>query len=318
MRILVAESADFSPAAARILESAADVTWADADSRSLPKLLPGHSLLWVRLRSRIDQATFAAAPELRAVATPTTGLTHIDLEAARERGIAILSLRGETEFLRTVRATAELTIGLMLALLRKLPSAMQHATSEPWRRDRFRGQELFGTTVGLVGLGRLGQLVARYLHAFEATVVACDPYVDPAAVPSYVRLCGLDELLAESDLVSLHVNLTAETVGLLGAPQIAAMRPGGLLVNTARGELVEEAALLAALQNGHLAGAALDVLADEHSLTLDHPLLEYARLSGHLLITPHIGGCTASSMERTEVFLAGKVSRWIDEQRGGQ
>lgn len=318
MRILVAESADFSPAAARILESAADVTWADVDSRSLADLLPGHDLLWVRLRSRIDKATLTAAPKLRAVATPTTGLTHIDLQAASEQGIAIISLRGEIEFLRTIRATAELTIGLMISLLRKLPAAMQHAIAEPWRRDLFRGQEMYGSTVGLVGFGRLGQLVARYLHAFDANVLACDPYVDRAEVPSYVRLCTLDQLLAESGLVSLHVNLTAETEGFFGASQFAAMRPGALLVNTARGELIEEPALLAALASGHLAGAALDVIGQEHALTPEHPLLGYARRNNNLLVTPHIGGCTGASMERTEVFLAGKVSRWIDEQRSAQ
>lgn len=318
MRILVAESADFSPVAARILESAADVTWADVDSRSLVDLLPGHDLLWVRLRSRIDKATFTAAPELRAVATPTTGLTHIDLQAANERGVAILSLRGETEFLRTIRATAELTVGLMISLLRKLPAAMQHAIAEPWRRDLFRGRELFGSTVGLVGFGRLGQLVAQYLRAFDARVLAYDPYVDGASVPSYVRLCTLDELLAEADMVSLHVSLTDETDGFFSAPQFAAMRPGGLLINTARGEVINESALLSALATGRLAGAAVDVIGNEHAMTPDHPLLDYARRHSNLLITPHIGGCTGASMERTEVFLAGKVSRWIDEQRSVQ
>ncbi len=318
MRILVAESANFSPAAARILEGAATVTWADVDSRSLRDILPGHELLWVRLRSRIDQNMLAAAPKLRVVATPTTGLTHIDLQAARERGIAVLSLRGETDFLRTVRATAELTIGLMLSLLRKLPVAMSHATSEKWDRDQFRGRELFGSTVGLIGLGRLGQLVARYLEGFEANVLAYDPYVDRSKLPSNVRLCSLNELLVQADLVSLHASLTEETEGFFGAPQFAAMRPGSLFVNTARGELVDEPALLSALTNGPLAGAALDVIASEHTMSPGHPLLEYARRQNNLLVTPHIGGCTVNSMERTEVFLAGKVSRWIDEQRGRQ
>lgn len=318
MRILVAESANFSPAAARILEGAAAVTWADVDSRSLLDILPGHELLWVRLRSRIDQNMLAAAPELRVVATPTTGLTHIDLQAARDRGIAVLSLRGETDFLRTVRATAELTIGLMLSLLRKLPVAMSHATSGEWDRDQFRGRELFGSTVGLIGLGRLGQLVARYLEGFEANVLAYDPYVDRSKLPSNVRLCSLNELLGKADLVSLHASLTEETEGFFGAPQFATMRPGSLLVNTARGELVDEPALLSALTNGPLAGAALDVIASEHTMSPGHPLLEYARRQSNLLVTPHIGGCTVNSMERTEVFLAGKVSRWIDEQRGRQ
>ncbi|MCX6588719.1 MAG: hypothetical protein NTX13_19310 [Acidobacteria bacterium] len=318
MRILVAEPAEFSAAAARILEGVGEVTWADADRAALLALLPGHEVLWVRLRSRIDRELMAAAPTLRAVATPTTGLTHIDLQEAERRSIAVLSLRGETEFLRSVRATAELTIGLLLALLRDLPGALAQGPTGKWDRDRFRGRELYGSTVGLVGLGRLGQLVARYLEAFEAEVVACDPYVERAAVPPNVRLVSMDELLARAELLSLHVSLTEETTGLMGPAQFAAMRPGARLVNTSRGEVIREEALLAALRGGRLAGAALDVLADEHAVGVNHPLLVYAREHGNLLLTPHIGGCTGSSMERTEVFLAGKVARWITAQGSGQ
>jgi len=318
MRILVAESSECSATAAGILAGAGEVTWADADRAGLVALAPGHEVLWVRLRHRIDREILDAGRSLRAVATPTTGLTHIDGEEAARRGIAVLSLRGETEFLRTVRATAELTIGLMLALLRDLPGALAQAPRGGWDRDRFRGRELYGSTVGLVGLGRLGQQVARYLAAFEAEVLACDPYVERAAAPPNVRLVGMAELLGRAEVVSVHVNLTAETRGLLGAAELAAMRPGARLVNTARGEVIREEALLEALRSGHLGGAALDVLADEHAVGGDHPLLRYARGHGNLLLTPHIGGCTGSSMERTEEFLAGKVARWIAGQGGGQ
>lgn len=314
MRILVAESAEFSPQAASLLGEAGELTLADLDAEGLRRSVSGYDVLWVRLRSLIDRDILEAARGLRAIATPTTGLTHIDLDETGRRGIPVLSLRGEAAFLRSVRATAELTIALMLSLLRNLPAAAEHAKLGHWERDRFRGGELYGGTVGLIGFGRLGRLVAGTLQAFDARVLAYDPYVDAASAPPGVTLCPLNELLRESDLVSLHACLNPETNEFFGKEQLALMRPGSLLINTARGELIDEDALLEALRSKHLAGAALDVIANEHMLTERHPLLAYAREHENLLITPHIGGCTKSSMERTEVFLARKVCRWIIQQ----
>jgi len=304
-RILITESSEFSLVALERL-SGHEVRREDLALRS--DLLAGigdAEVLWVRLRHRIDEEVFSAAPALRYVVTPTTGLNHIDLEAAESRGIHVLSLKGEEAFLRDVRATAELTIGLMLSLLRRLPGAIRHVVDGGWNRDLFRGGELMGCPVGIVGYGRLGRIVGRYLLAFGAEVVATDPHVSTGEFDAGIEPVPLDRLLAGSRVVTLHVNLDEATRGFFGAGEIGALRGGALLVNTSRGELVDEAALLAALETGAIAGAALDVLAGEHpAVARDHPLVRHAAANDNLLITPHLGGATAESMHKTEIHMA--------------
>jgi D-3-phosphoglycerate dehydrogenase / 2-oxoglutarate reductase len=308
IRILIAESKGFSPEAAQLLRQVGEVTLADLDRTALEKALPHFDVLWVRLRNHIDARLLGSSARLKMIATPTTGLTHIDLEAAEERGVEILSLRGATGFLRTIRGTAEHTIGLMLALLRGLPAATAHVAAGGWNRNLFQGREIYGRTVGIVGYGRLGRIVARYLNAFEARVLVTDRPDWCGSVDPFVEMVSLPDLLAASDIVSLHVNLCPETHGFFGRNCFAAMRSGAYFLNTARGELVDEEALLEALESGSLAGAALDVLAGEPLVdAAQHPLVQYARRHSNLILTPHIGGCTKESMEKTEIYLAGQL-----------
>ena len=299
--LLISESHGFPPAALTRLRQVADVTAADLDRSALEREIGGADILWVRLRHRIDDALLARAPRLKVIASPTTGLTHIDLEAAERRGIRILCLRGETDFLKDIRATAEHTIGLILSLIRHIPAAAAHVVEGGWDRDRFQGVELYGKTVAVVGYGRLGRIVARYLQAFDCRVVA----VDPKPSGTEVEFRSLDEALRAADIVTLHVNLTPESRQFFGANQFASMRIGSYFINTSRGELVDEAALLVALRSGHLAGAALDVLCDEHSEGMaSHPLVRFAETHSNLILTPHIGGCAVEAMQKTELFLA--------------
>lgn len=307
-KILIAESADFSPKALQILEEIGEVVTADLHRKELIASLSGVEVLWIRLRNRIDEELLRAAPGLKMIVSPTTGLNHIDLEAAHKLGITVLSLRGKVDFLKEIRATAELTVGLLLSLLRNIPRAVDHVNAGGWNRDDFKGAEISGKTVGIIGYGRLGRIVATYLEAFGAKVIAADPLLRPGPDASGVEIVTLEELLTTSDIITVHVNLTDRTVGLLGAEQFARMKKGAWLINTSRGEIIQESALLQALESGSLAGAALDVLADERPTGMrNHPLVGYARKGGSLLITPHIGGCTAESMAKTEEFLAEKV-----------
>ena len=306
--ILVTEPRGFSQGAAEMLRRLGKVVFAEYDRAALLRAVAEADVLWVRLAHPIDAEVMDAAPNLRVIATPTTGLNHIDLEEARRRGIRVLSLKAEKEFLTDIRATAEHAVGLMVSLLRHLAAAVEHVARGGWDRDRFRGRELYGKTAGIVGYGRLGKIVARYLRAFDVRILAADPNEDSASVEPGVRLVPLGELLRESDIVTLHVNLSAKTRGLFGREQFAAMKPRAWFINTARGELVDEAALLDALRSGHLAGAALDVLCQESAGGMgNHALVAYAREHDNLLITPHLGGCTEESMEKTELFLAGKL-----------
>lgn len=308
LSILVAESNGFPPAAAERLRGAAHLKLADLNRAELLQEAPGADVLWVRLRHQIDAEVMRAAPRLKMIVTATTGLNHIDLAEAERRGIHILSLQGEIEFLKGVRATAEHTLGLLLAVIRKTAAASASVLRGEWNRDLFRGDELYGKTAGVVGYGRLGRIVARYLRAFEMRVLASDPQLNQLEVEAGIELVALPQLLRQAEVVTLHVNLCAETRGFFGAAQFNAMKRGAWLVNTSRGELLDEQALLAALSAGQLAGAALDVLSNESPGRMEHhPLVRYARQHNNLLLTPHLGGCTSASMEKTELFLADKL-----------
>jgi len=313
VKILLAESSGFSTAALAALRSVAEVIEADLDRTALLAAVADADVLWVRLRHQIDEQVLSAGPKLKYLVSPTTGLNHLDMAAAKRRNIQVISLRGEVEFLRDIRATAELTVGLLLSLLRRIPPALQDTQAGNWDRDKFQGRELYGKTVGIVGYGRLGRIVARYLQAFDTRVLVTDPELEApgsegAALPDGVVAVSLARLLAESDVVTLHVNLCDATEGFFGAAEFAQMKPGAWFINTARGELVDEEAMIAALQTDRLAGVALDVLRDENSQGMArHKLVQLSQSDPRVLITPHIGGCTIESMEKTERHLAERL-----------
>lgn len=321
IQILIAESKGFSPEAAWVLQNEGSLVQADLNRAGLVASVATADVLWVRLRHFIDAEVMEAAPRLQAIVSPTTGLNHIDLAEAKRRDIRVFSLRGEIAFLKDIRATAEHTIGLIFGLLRHLPAATTHVRSGGWNRDLFSGRELHQKTVGVVGYGRLGRIVARYLKVFEARVLASDPAASPENIEEDVTLLPLSSLLEQSDIVTLHVNLCAATQGFFGVRQFENIKEGAWFINTSRGELLDENALLASLESGRLSGAALDVLCNERSAGMaNHPLVEYAAAHDNLLITPHLGGGTFESMQKTEVFLAQRVADWlrkgVEERQG--
>jgi D-3-phosphoglycerate dehydrogenase / 2-oxoglutarate reductase len=312
-RILIAEREGFPAQALARLARVAVVALEDLDRPALEEAVAEADVLWVRLRHRIDRALLARAPRLKILVTPTTGLNHIDTDELERRGIALVSLRGEVEFLRDVRATAEHTIGLLLALLRQVAAAAADVEAGGWRRDRFQGSEIYGKTVGIVGYGRLGQIVSRYLKAFDARVLATDPKLPIGYGDGTVEGVPLVRLLTDADIVSLHADLRPDTRGFFTAALFRQMKWGSYFINTARGELIDEAALLAGLHEGRLRGAALDVVSNETSAGMGgHPLIEYARRHTNLLITPHVGGCTQESKTKTELYLAGKLADLLE------
>ncbi len=306
-RILIAEATDFSPAVIARLREQAEVDVRDLAPGEVRQALRDYDVFWFRLGWPIDATVLDASSRCRILATPVTGIDHIDEALCARLGVKIVCLRGEREFLRSVRATAEMTLALALAVMRHLPVAALDVEQGNWRRDLFRGHELFERTAGIIGCGRLGNLVAGYLVALGMNVFTYDPRPEAEVPPGVQRLATLEAVLERSDLISLHVNYHAGTHGLIGAAELAACKPGAVLVNTSRGGLIDEAALLAALNSGHLAAAALDVLADERQVTKNHPLITYARQHPNLLIVPHIGGNTYESFRRTEDFIAGRV-----------
>ena len=232
-----------------------------------------------------DATVLAAAPELRVIARVGVGTDAIDLDAAADHGVVVTVTPGAND-----AAVAEHAVALMLALVRRVCEQDAAVRRGEWPRsgDHVPGS-LRGATVGLVGLGRIGRRTAGLLEAFGARVLGADPAVAPASAG--VALVALDELLARSDIVSLHVPLLPATAGLLGAAEIARMRPGALVVNTARGGLIDEDALLAALRSGRLGGAALDVFAAEPPA--GSPLLALP----NVVATPHVAGLSPASVE---------------------
>jgi D-3-phosphoglycerate dehydrogenase len=311
LRIGILEPERFPDRALELLRSVGEVTMRE-NSVEPVAFIAELNVVIIRLKYLIDASMLAQAPALNVISTATTGLDHIDLQAAEKRSITILSLRGETAFLKTVTATAEHTWGLLLALLRHIPQAHAAVVSGDWDRTKFFGRELQGRTLAIVGLGRIGQMVARYGLVFRMRVVAYDPY-QTEWVDGVERSESLRAALSGADVVSVHVPLSRETTHLIGAAEIGALKNGAVVLNTSRGAIIDEAALIDALERGHLRGAALDVIHDEYSPTsgLRDRLIRYAASHQNLLITPHLGGATHDSLEKVEIFMAEKLVRHL-------
>lgn len=314
LHILNLEPENYSTQAHSILEKLGQVTNGPLTRPQLLECLPDYDILIVRLAHQIDREVLTFGSRLKAIVTAATGLDHIDEEYAAQRGVAVLSLRGEVEFLRTIPATAEHTWALLLALVRNLPPAYQSVLAGEWDRDRFRGHDLAGKTLGIVGLGRIGEKVAAYGLAFGMRVLAYDPFrVD--WMDGVDKADRLDDLLAQTNVLTIHVPLSPATVWLIGKPQLDLLPPGAILINTARGEVVDEDALLEALQNGSLTGAALDVIWGERRTDWsESPLLDYARGHHNLYVTPHIGGATVESMEATEIYMVRRLAQFLTDE----
>jgi len=313
IRILNVEPANYSRDAFRILSSVGEVHERELSCTELREELPSYHVLIVRLRHQIARELIDAGVLLKAIVTATTGLDHIDVVYAKSRGIDVLSLKGEDEFLSRVPATAELTWGLLLALTRWIPAAAAAVQGGSWDRDAFRGHDLSGRRLGIVGFGRIGRIVARYAQAFGMSVMAYDPHVSGSLPASIEMASDLKELARNSDILSVHALLNDETIDLIDDRVLRALPDGALLVNTARGAIVNSGALLNALESGRLGGAAVDVIPGERrpSDPERNSLLAYARSHENLIITPHIGGATLESMWMTEIFVAEKLKRYL-------
>lgn len=305
--LLIAEPDGFTPAVLRELRRWADVSLGPVAPGAIGTELSRHDIVWVRLGHRIGRADIPAEPRCRILAVPTTGLDHLDLDAMAAAGIQVASLRGEADFLSSVSATAEHTIGLMLALLRHIPSAHASVLEGGWDRDRFRGRELAGRRVGLLGAGRLSKLVAGYLRAFGCEILAFDPRPDfPADIP---RASDLESLLSFSEILSIHAAYGPATHHMLGRAELERLPRGACIVNTSRGGILDDRALAALLESGHLGGAALDVVEGEPHVGREHPLVRLAASGRPVVLTPHLGGNTTDSFAKTEAFLAAKIRR---------
>ena len=269
--------------------------------------------LFVQLKYQIDPPLLKKFPQLKFVVSPTTGLNHIDLDYCEKNGIQVISLKGEGEFLSSTTATAELTWGLILSLVRQIPGAVHSATQlGVWDRNQFRGRDLSGMVLGILGYGRLGRQIKKVAEAFGMKVLVCEKEEGiQTQFGGQMEFSELGELLNKSDIVTLHIDYHEGNNKIFGKEQFESMKDGSFFINTSRGEVIDEDALLSSLEQGKLAGAAVDVLSDETQNPTGNALVNYAKTHSHLLVTPHIGGCTRDSMEKTEFFIAHKlVEHW--------
>jgi D-3-phosphoglycerate dehydrogenase len=269
----------------------------DLDAAGLLAAIPAYDALLVRSRTQVTAEVVAAARRLRVIGRAGTGVDNIDLTAATRQGILVVNApAGNTV------AVAEHTVGLMLSLARHIPHADATMRSGQWAKKELQGIELRGKTLGLVGFGRIGSAVARRARAMEMTVLAYDPFVAQERAASLgVQLVPLGTLLARADFVSLHVPLTSQTQNMIGQQELAQIKSSARLINTARGGLVDEGALLEALNAGRLAGAAIDVF--EQEPPEDNPLLTHPRV----VITPHIAASTAEAQQGAALEVARQV-----------
>lgn len=304
-----------APAAAEILATVGSLRETGPDRAALLDAIGPAAAYLASAAVRVDAEFLDAAPCLRLIGSPHTGRDHLDLEEIARRGVALFHIAEEYDLLNGFTATAEHAFGLLLAVTRHIAPAGRDAINGLWSREKFTGFQLSGKTMGIVGLGRLGTMVARMAHGFGMRILACD--VRDVSAPG-VEMIDLDGLLRQSDVVSLHVHLDSSTEGLMNARAFALMKPGAILINTSRGRIVDEAALLGALRDGRLGGAALDVVDGEWlppEALRDHPLLSFARDDDRLLITPHIGGATRESIAGARDFMARRIAGWLRDRQ---
>src|SRR5687767_39933 len=285
-RILVSDP--LSARAIQILKSAPSVSVEEVKGKREDELIPLVASIdaWVvRGATKVTRRLLDAAPRLRWVARAGAGLDNIDVGAASERGIGVLNVPGANAV-----AVAELVLGLMLALFRRIPAADAAVRRGEW--EKMQGRELRGKTLAIVGLGKIGGAVARRARAFEMECIGFDPVVSAADARAMgVEPVALDDLFPRADVLTLHAPMLPETAGMVGAAQLKRMPRGAVLINAARGALVDEAALVEALRSGALAGAALDVYAEEPPKA--SPVLSLP----NVVLTPHIGAATVEAQE---------------------
>ncbi|OCG75337.1 phosphoglycerate dehydrogenase [Microbacterium sediminis] len=294
--VLIAEQ--LSPATIEALGPDFDVRTVDGTDRpALFEALAEANAVLVRSATKMDEEAIGHAPRLKVIARAGVGLDNVDIKAATQAGVMVVNAPTSN-----IISAAELTCGHILSLARHIPAARASIGAGEWKRSAYTGVELFEKTLGVIGLGRIGALVAARMQAFGMRVVAYDPYVTSARAQQLgVELLSLDELVAQADFLTLHMPKTPETTGMIGAAQLKAMKPTAYVINVARGGLIDEDALHEALTTGEIAGAGLDVF------TSEPPTDTRLTALPNVVATPHLGASTDEAQEKAGVSVAKSV-----------
>ncbi len=295
--VLIAE--ELAPSAVEALGEQVEVRHVDGADRAalLPALADADAIL-IRSSTQMDAEALAAAPKLKVIARAGVGLDNVDVPASTARGVLVVNAPQSN-----IVSAAEQAVALLFAVARRTADANASLQQGLWKRSQYTGVEVAEKTVGVVGFGRIGQLFAARMAAFDTTIIAYDPYLQPARAAALgVQLVDLKTLLAESDIISIHLPRTKETLGLIGAEELKTVKPNVIIVNAARGGLIDEQALADAAREGRIGGAGIDVFATEPA-TADNPLLGIP----NVVVTPHLGASTQEAQDKAGTAVARSV-----------
>jgi len=261
---------------------------------------------------KIDSSVKFYLPNLKLICTPTTGTTHIDVADLKKNNIEVIGLKG-SNVVEQIKASSEFTFIHILNAIRNFSLSLDHVKNGNWRNNDFllRGREVCESTIGIVGLGRIGGNVARWLNCMGAKIIFYDPFVEN---DSYQKCTFLDDLLISSDIVVLSVHLSNDTSKMINYDKFKLMKNNSWLVNTSRGEIINEEDLLLALKNNLIRGASLDVLTNENrtDFLIDNDLIEYSKFNSNLIISPHVAGLSVDSESKAQMFAFSEALKFID------
>lgn len=321
IRILVTEAEAYSQSTRECFLNSWDVTFAEIyDQDQLIKVCSEslYDVIFAKLGLVFDKRIFDLQPMMRILVTPTTGLNHIGTSDAEFCRIKVLSLLEEDEFLSNVTSTAEHVWALLLAINRSLTSAVSRVAKGEWRRQGLDVHELSGSSIGIIGMGRLGRMVARFGLAFQMEVVGCDPHVSSEMFPAGCKKVELMELLVLSEYVVMLASYKLGDQPILGETEFSKFRSGAVLINVARGELIDERALLCALANGRLRGFGADVLVGDSgwgSSDIFHSeIVDRSKFDNRIIVTPHMGGYATEAIEKTRKFMIEKLAQYLENK----
>ncbi|GAB2497541.1 D-3-phosphoglycerate dehydrogenase [Corynebacterium atrinae] len=294
--VLIADK--LAPSTVEALGDSVEVRWVDGpNTAELLAAVPEADALLVRSATTVTREVLEAAPNLKIVGRAGVGLDNVDIAAATDRGVMVVNAPTSN-----IHSACEHAIALLMSTVRQIPAADATLRDHEWKRSAFNGVEIFGKTIGVVGFGHIGQLFAQRLAAFETKIIAFDPYANPArAAQLGVELVDLDELVSRADIITIHLPKTKETAGMFNAELLAKSKKGQIIINAARGGLVDEQALADAITSGHIWGAGFDVFSTEPCT--DSPLFDLPQV----IVTPHLGASTAEAQDRAGTDVADSV-----------
>ncbi len=320
MKILHLEAYNYSEASLNALRNIGELEIKEPQSKEeldLMLLQSNYDCIFTTIGNKLDRINLNNQKNLKFIVSPTTGLNHIETEYVQEKNIEVISLKGESDFLSSVQSTAEHTWMLILSLVRNFKQSQQSISKGIWSRNNLLCDELNTKTIGIIGYGRLGKIIARYAQAFSMRVLVCETDINNQniAKSNGLEICNKEELFSEADVIVLLANYTKENENMIGEKEFLKIQKQAVFINTSRGELVDEEALLNALQNKRLKAAALDVLKGDSDwkteLPVNNELFKYFQLNTNLIITPHIGGYGRVSIQKTRDFITEKFLKKI-------